>query len=148
MKPVWGSQHPAKTKSGRLGLIFCVLDLFWAIFGTIFEVSVEKSMFDPKVQFFGPAGRLQDQKIKLLCITPICGQKQIKNILHLATKQEPVQKLRRLQVGAGVCGRVRVGAVGCGCGLARVRVETRERGEPCSCYRPPELPLLLGAGTV
>ena len=32
--------------------------------------------------------------------------------------------------------------------LARVRVEAHERGEPCSCYRPPELPLLLGAGTV
>ena len=69
---------------------------------------------------------------------------------------ETVQKFRRVRVGAGVCGRgrvrvrvrVRVGAVGCGSGLARVRVEARERGEPCSCYRPPELPLLLGAGTV
>ena len=49
---------------------------------------------------------------------------------------------------AGECGFVRAGAGGCGCGLARVRVEAGERGEPCSCYRPPELPLLLGAGTV
>ncbi len=130
-------------------------------------------MFDPRVQLFGPAGRLQDRKVELLDLTPICGQKRLKYI-SLANKQNSVQKFRRVRVGAGVCGRVRVrvrvqvqvqvqvrvrvrvwvrvrgrvqvGAVGCG--LARVRVEARERGEPCSCYRPPELPLLLGAGTV
>ena len=130
-------------------------------------------MFDPKVQLFGPAGRLQDRKVELLDFTPICGQKRLKYI-SLAKKQNSVQKFRRVRVGAGACGRVRVrvqvqvqvqvrvrvrvwvrvrvrvqvGAVGCGCGLAQVRVEARERGESYSCYRPPELPLLLGAGTV
>ena len=108
-------------------------------------------MFDPTVQLFGPAGRLQDRKVEFLDLRPIFGQKRLKYI-SLANKQNSVQKFRRVRVGAGFCGRervrVRVGAVGCGCGLARVRVEARELGEPCSCYRPPELPLLLGAGTV
>ena len=88
-------------------------------------------MFDPKMQLFGPAGRLQDRKVELLDLTPICCQKRLKYI-SLANKQNSVQKFRRVRVGAGVCGRVRVrvrvrvGAVGCGCGLARVRVEARK----------------------